>query len=261
VFSETDAMIKGSYPSSGGPFPLFMWMPSTGSLPSGNLPQILATQMANRGYAAVAVQYADYGHIDNRMDAKAAAVSGSSPHSALSVLCALDYVDCSKGVAAAGYSQGTHIAPLLAKHSNKITAAYMIEGARPTVSGIYDICDNVNLHQYLPASKRRYMTGEGDEYYGWTAGTTDYTPTKAKTIANLKLASGYDCGDSVMCYAADGSGYFVPTTNVTDGHGTPDHFNWAGESKVQTTVAEWFNTAPVWGFQASLDWLASAARV
>jgi hypothetical protein len=101
---------------------------------------------------------------------------------------------------------------------------------------------------------------QGDEYYAWTAGTTDYTPTKAKAIANLKLASGYDCGSSVMCYAADGSGYFVPTSNVTDGAGTPDHFNWAGTSKTASTVASWFNDASVWGLQASFDWLADAAK-
>jgi dienelactone hydrolase len=160
IFSETAGMIKGEYPATGGPFPLFVWSPGTGGLPSDNVPGIMVREMASRGYAAVAVQYGDYTNIDNKFEAKASAIAGSSSSSALSVLCALDYIDCSKGIASAGYSQGTHIAALLAKYSNKVTAAYMIEGARPTISGTYTICDAVNLNSHLPASKRRYMTGE-----------------------------------------------------------------------------------------------------
>merc|ERR1719284_1347525 len=98
---------------------------------------------------------------------KADAVAGPNQYTALSVMCARKNVDCSAGVAIASYSQGTLISALMPKFSAKIRAVLMIEGARPTWPGTYDLCDNSHIGMYLPKTKRRYIMGEGDEYFAW----------------------------------------------------------------------------------------------
>lgn len=256
-WSDGLGSIEGFFPDGDGPFPLFVWMPGTGELPSMPIDQYQTRQMANRGYAAVAVQYPQYYNISADFDAKASTVAGSSPHSALSILCGDSRVDCSLGVASGGYSQGTHLAVLLAKFSASITAAYMVEGARPTIAGTWTLCDDFNIGHNISKSKRRYITGECDEYYAWpTNGSSGYAPSRTAAEDNLKAASGYNCGSEPNCIQADGSGYRVTITSDTEGSGCPDHFNWAGMSKTATGVASWFEPLNT----ASLDWLATAAR-
>lgn len=257
IFSETSGAIEGFFPDGDGPFPLFMWMPGTGELPNSAISQYQTQQMANRGYAAVAVQYPEYFNITAAFESKARTVVGPNVYTPLSLLCANTKIDCSLGVAAGGYSQGTHIAVLLAKFNSSIKAAYMVEGARPTIQGTWTMCDDATIGHNISKSKRRYITGECDQYYAWpTDGSAGYTPSRAAAEDNLKLASGYDCSSEPNCIQSDGSGYRVSITADTDGAGCPDHFNWAGKSKTSTELASWFvplNTA-------SLDWLASAAR-
>merc|ERR1711998_120659 len=125
---------------------------------------------------------------------------------------------------------------------------------------------SVNLA--LPRHKRRYMLGEGDQYFAepmpWNAtscgGGRILCPSEAATETNLKIASGFDCGSNRDCLQRDGSGYYVTTTaNTGDPSVTPDHFNWmAGGKTTDVSIASWYDNAHApWGFPASLDWLAS----
>jgi len=85
---------------------------------------------------------------------------------------------------------------------------------------------------------------------------------QAAAETNLKTASGFDCGSNQDCLQEDGSGYYVFTTADTgDSSLTPDHFNWmAGGKKTNVSIAPWYDNAQVWGFPASLDWLAQASQ-
>ena len=260
-------LITGFYRHASARSPLFVWFPGTHMNGTSPIDQWIVNQMAQRGYVSVAVEYAKFPVYD-RFEEKAAAAAGSSPYSALSIMCADKRVNCDAGIAVAGYSQGTHITLLSGKYNHKVSAMWLMEGARPTF-GNFTICDDPSVSRYLPKRKRRYNTGEGDEYFAWIAGTcriagsANCTPTKEKAIHNLRLASGYDCGDeNPNCLQPDGSGYYVPTRAVTGGI-DPDHFtwvNWNVHNYTTDPVALWFDNTPVWGMNANLDWLATAAR-
>jgi acetyl esterase/lipase len=257
-WAEGDGQIEGFFPDGEGPFPLFLWMPGTMLLPSLPDSQYMTQQMATRGYAAVAVQYPQYWSFPKEsedFEVKARAVAGPNPHTALSIMCANSKVDCSAGVATAGYSQGTHLAVLAAVYSSQVTAAYMVEGARPWTDGAWTICDDATIGHNISRTKRRYITGECDEYYARPTNWSTSQPSRAAAEDNLKKASGYDCGSETNCLQADGSGYRVTTTSDTDGSGCPNHENWSVKG-ASPPLAAWFIPLN----DASLDWLAQAAR-
>ena len=52
AFAEVQGSIQGYMPSSGGPFPLFMWAPGTGDNGTDANSQYIAQQMATRGFAS-----------------------------------------------------------------------------------------------------------------------------------------------------------------------------------------------------------------
>ena len=45
-------------------------------------------------------------------------------------------VNCGAGIASMGYSQGTHIATLIAEFNGNVSAAFMQCGARPNSAGL-----------------------------------------------------------------------------------------------------------------------------
>ena len=128
--------------------------------------------MVSRGYAAVQVEYENsgpgyvlgcYGY-----RAKAASIFEESANSALGKLCARPRIDCLKGVAVHGYSQGAHIALLGPLYSPLVTAALSF------ANGVYNwglfvpvgCMRDSYITNYLPRSKRRYIVGSRDELFG-----------------------------------------------------------------------------------------------
>ena len=173
--------------------------------PSCPANQWVTREMAMRGFAAVAVQYPRIGTVKD-FEQKAQAVADSSnPDSAISVMTAHESVDAGLGLAMGGYSQGTHIAILAAKFNVGISAAFSQSGGRPLVEGTFDICDSVNIPEHLPPSKRRYVTGEADQYYAWTTPWVDGvkpsipgTRTAASMLRWCGVRIGAICGSSVL---------------------------------------------------------------
>lgn len=223
--------------------------------------QYVTREMAKHAYAAVAVQYPQISNVDDRFEEKARAVADSTnAHSAISMLLAHEKVDASVGIAVGGYSQGTHIAVLAAKFNHGISAAFLQSGGRPLVEGTFEICDSVNLPDHLPQSKRRYITGEADQYYAWpTPWVDETTPSCAAAIRNLQLASGYCNCDQANGLQPDGSGFYVLQQVDTGTTTVPDHGNWMGGN--DGGVSDWYNDkAKQWSFASSLQWLATAAR-
>jgi len=278
IFSECplgQCKILGNLPSDeNSPSPLFIWVPCTGGHARDKIPQFFIQEMSQRGYVAVSFDYPDPDQNINLLEEKAATMfDASNENSPLSIMCGRDDVDCSMGIAVAGYSQGTHLALLSATVDSRVSGVYTIEGARvtwPSGSGS-TMCDNENIAPHLPQNRRRYILGEGDQYYAWEPidGSDGYKPSLEDAIKNNKILSGYDCGENRDCIQPDGSGYFVTTTEdcVPDARtacplfGVPNHTNWAGGKKQDDPViAPWFDANSSWGVTASLDWLASVAR-
>lgn len=137
IFSECPlgaCKILGNLPSSGNsPSPLFVWVPCTGGHARDKIPQYFIQEMSQRGYVAVSFDYPDPDQNINLLEEKATTMfDATNPNSPLSIMCNRDYVDCSMGIAVAGYSQGTHLALLSATVDPRISGVYTIEGARVT---------------------------------------------------------------------------------------------------------------------------------
>ena len=274
-FNDGDGAIYGHFPprtslrNGDGGFPLFIWMPGTGGTPQGAGAQAYITrEMAKRGFASFAVAYPELYKNDGSVtfDEKIRPVMCSNnAHSAVSVLCKLDNVDCSKGIAVAGFSQGTHFAGMAAKFNKNVNAEFMNDGARPTFEGRTGVADESVLGQYIPKTRRRYVTTENDVYFAWdsTGGHTYTTPSKEGAEANLKKASGYDCGANVNCIQSDGSGYFVVTSGAVNGaplyHGS---FMGSKDKGSGTAIipASWYSGTENWKFPATFDWLARTGK-
>jgi len=273
-FGDTTCQILGYEPEiSRDPRPLFVWVPCTGGKAKYNLPQYFTREMSERGYVSVSFDYPDPVQNIYLLEEKTNTLfNASNPNTPLSIMCARENVDCSLGVAVAGFSQGTHITLLSSTVNSNVSATYTIEGARvtwPSGSGS-TMCDNVNIEPYLPKNKRRYILGEGDIYYAWEPidGSNGFKPSLEEAITNNKILSGYDCEDNRDCIQEDGSGYFVTTTEdcvpvpreACPPFGVPNHTNWAGGKTSDIAIAPWFDNDSDWGVRASLDWLAEAAR-
>lgn len=261
-WEDGEGEIAGWKPGGPGPFPLFVYFPGTGAVPGGAFSSHqseITREMALRGYVAVAVQYPDPYNISPDLEQKARAVlCQNNEHTAVSVLCADDDVDCSLGVAVSGWSQGAHLALVAATLNAEVNAALALMGARPTMRGTFTLTDDSVVGAFLPKERRRFILAEGDQYYAWpTDGCSGVAPSLRGAVENLKLASGYtSCLPSQAdCLQADGSGYYIMTTADTlDAGGfTPDHSNWiAAEGKTSVGIAAWFKPL----FNQSLDWLA-----
>jgi len=164
-FSETSGEIVGYFPEGAGPFPLFVMLPGTGGFPHDEASLVIVRRMAERGFASLAVQYPNNTVLaEHTLKPKARAVAAANnSHSAFSILCRHESIDCSTGIAVFGYSQGTLLAVLASQYNPRIGAALIQEGSRNIQTYETTICDSVNVA--LPRHKRRYMLGEGDQYF------------------------------------------------------------------------------------------------
>lgn len=176
--------------------------------------------------------------------------------SVLAVLCGRRAANCSSGIALHGFSFGG----LLAYQAPKFApvSAELIVGAGSIVP-LYSCCgpsdasccpapdivggrtltcnSDDELSRYLPRERRRIYLGVQDLYYGGTDATYG-------AMAQAKLSSGYDCGDSANCIQADGSGYHCPNVEHQTLARLPTHRS---------------QTDPM-GMAAALGWLDSATR-
>lgn len=231
--------------------PLFIYTDGTGN--TNNMTErdpVLVTEMALRGYFAVAVDFYDnllfiYGWVNQ----KAAFIYDDTPGSR-SVIGQLCYspdlpIDCGLGVAAAGWSQGANIASLARNYCKWVTAALLFGNG---YSASYIINVNVkttNEHILLPENRRRSIVGEKDAIFGGSLAGVE-----AQQIAT----SGYDCSDHedrYDCFNDDNThaGYYIVP-------GAPHN--------VMGCTAESFekfkDPATKWGLKQNFDWLSERGR-
>ena len=95
---------------------------------------------------------------------------GPAETTSLSVLCALEAIDCSKGVGVAGYSQGAAIGSMAAMLDDRVTAFFGIALNTVVVYRDDGGVEETTCHRdaTLPPSARRYLHG-GDDL-NWAGG-------------------------------------------------------------------------------------------
>ena len=199
--------IKGLEPAEGDSFPLYIWLDGTTMPFNHALDRKQMHAMVKRGYVAVQVDYYKYSYGSgwlgcSQYEAKARSIF-KGPESALAKLCARPRVDCSKGIAVHGFSQGSHIAILGAKYSPQVKAALSYgNGVRTFGTSSYCMKDRY-VSKYLPRSQRRYVAGSRDPIFGGLF-------SKYGTIRQHRQLTGYKCGWSRFnCIQPDGSGYYL----------------------------------------------------
>jgi hypothetical protein len=223
-------------------------------------------KLAQHGFVAASIEYKDYADYGG-FKAKAQLLTNGSD-SAMGVLCALDVVDCSLGIATMGYSQGGHLALLVATVMDtvpaqpKVTATYLISSGlfnkelMSTGGGNDNSIDNDQIQLFVPKEKRRYTFFVGDEIFG---------PTVEDELHASKTLSGYDCDAKLDCFQADGSGYqVIPQDAVPASVPENSHhmFVWhAIWERNDHLIWDWFlDGNSSWSANKGIEWLTHAAR-
>jgi hypothetical protein len=157
--------------------PLVVYLHGTEIDPSWGGMDALSDEVVNRGFAFAILEWPywdgsdayqedgttpidGYGldHYCNATVDKAPKLFGHAEDTSLSVLCALEDIDCSKGVGVAGYSQGAAIGSMAAKLDDRVTGFFGI-----ALNTVYNFPPEggreATCHRdaTLPASARRYL--------------------------------------------------------------------------------------------------------
>jgi len=124
------------------------------------------------------------------------------------------------------------------------------------------------LFTKLPRSKRRTINACND--FSTSFGLL---PVEKTILSMTKTGSGYDCGNTLDCIQADGSGYYIvsaqdfthascPNSSI----GSPFFFGEEVKNKSRGTIqpstlflCDFSNTSAKWSLRQNLDWLAQAA--
>lgn len=194
----------GYKPSQSGNKPLFLYFVGTDVADNAPdaykdvAPKAVTLAMAQRGYAAVSVQY------DNKLgtllsdqsNLKKCLFDPSNPNNLLKALCkpALG-IDCNLGIATWGHSLGGALALVVANYDRRVRATW--------ATGVSSIGDSV-----LPKNRIRIVNGSSDStpLIGWLVGNNNDT-------ARLSAQTGVtpaDCPFQLsQCLRPNGSGWML----------------------------------------------------
>jgi hypothetical protein len=245
--------ISGREPSAGGKFPVFAYMVGTSESYTNASAMAAVGGMANRGYVAATIQY-NSGSFGNcsQISAKARCIfNPSSTSSAITKLCSRAKADCSKGIVAGGFSQGSVIATLAKNFDSRLQAAWgMGTGVRYST---YDLTSCMaDGNRTLPSSRLRVINGEVDEFLGGNANAVR---------DQCQKLTGFSCGSTAFsCLQSNGSGwYIVRGTEVQDGTAEHCYMRVGGCSLFPDNQDKldqnWLNGTGAWSLNPNLDWL------
>lgn len=194
--------------------------------------------MAARGFVALSVEY-DNGVADVLNNKLECLYGKSSPDSLLARACAFSGVDCGRGIATWGHSQGALLAHMAASFDPRVKAVW--------TTG-YGGIDNPTL----PASRFRVVNGEADRMNAAVA-----------TLNKTAGFSGAECPEDGRdhCLRTDGSGWVLvrKAACVTS---TADHCWFDRRSCTDGAITlepHWIDadsTAP-FALAANADWVAN----
>jgi hypothetical protein len=257
---NTSFTITGQEPSTTGTFPVFLYMVGTTESATNASATAAVAGMASRGFVAGTIAYSSgaFGNC-SQISGKARCIfNGASSTSALAVLCSRAKADCSKGVVAGGFSQGSVIATLANNFDSRVQAAWgMGDGVKYSTFDLTSCMGNGN--RTLPSSRLRAVDGERDQFIGAasafaTSGDAAHVRTQFQTL------TGFNCGSTATnCLQSNGSGwYIVQNGQVADGKADHCYMRATGDScsgSQNSLDAGWQNGTDVWELNANLDWL------
>ena len=199
--------------------------------------------------------------------------------SVTAVLCARDDVDCDKGIALFGFSQGAQLCSLGKYYDKRIGAAFLIgHGTAATDYQDFTSCMSADSrYRLLPNSKVRAMNGEHDEVFGCTLDKSAHANASTGTSsvageakgckrpsvrAQLTVTSGVSCATGNDCLQPDGSGWrAVLDAEARGRNGKADHiWAWKEQNPCYIFNPNFQQTTADFQLGKDLDWLAAAAR-
>lgn len=257
---NTSFAITGQEPTTTGTFPVFLYMVGTTESATNASATAAVAGMASRGFVAATIAYNSGSFAScTGIQGKARCIfNPSSATSAVAVLCGRAKADCSKGIVAAGFSQGAVIATQARNFEPRVQAAWGIgDGVQYTSSFDLRSCQ-ANGNHALPSNRLRAAVGERDQFvgngaFGIGAGSAGAVRTQLQTL------TGVSCGSTAFsCLQSDGSGwYIVRNAQVQDGRADHCHMRATGDcnGSQNSLDAGWLNGADPWELNANLDWL------
>lgn len=163
--------------SASSEVPVVVFLPGTTVDPSWGDTALIAQSATQAGFAFALLEYPAWDGSDWPQDgtmssemycdktaAKADQLFGHGDTTSLSMVCALEGIDCSKGVGVAGYSQGAAIGSMAAKLDDRVTAFFAM-GMNTVVMWSAVGPKDLTCHRdaTLPSSARRYLHCCGSE--------------------------------------------------------------------------------------------------
>ena len=247
--------IKGSEPSDGAKHPVFIY--TVGTTETWNNAQAMAAvaEMAAKGFVAAAVQYDSglFGTCSQILSKAKYIYNSGSTSSAVAKLCARASADCSKGIVAAGFSQGSVIAINSKNYDARVRAAYGMGAHNLYTTYALGSCMNNGGHT-LASSNIRIVNGENDIFPGGTASTVR---------SSSQSVTGKSCGlTAYSCLNTNGSGWIMIKNSQVSDLGADHCYQRAlggCVSSENTLDSGWRNGADPWGLKANLSWLAGFA--
>ena len=233
-----------------GPYPVAMWTPGTEEAYTGKIAMLFVQGMANRGFLAATVDYANSrlseGCAPDQNNAKGV-YDASRTTSAVSVLCALPRAGCGTGIVTSGLSQGGFLALLARNYAPRVKATYALSISDYRQSDGTDLSACADK-QYtaIPANRLTIVNGASDKFFGGQQ--------------PLENVSGFTCPDgAAQCWSPDNSGagwYIVQDSQVQDGQADHCYFNvnfCGGALDPGWNPPANFN----WSLGPNLDWLST----
>jgi hypothetical protein len=250
----TTYSIQGTEPSDGAKHPVFLY--TVGTTETWNNAQATAAvaEMAAKGFVAAAVQYDSslFGTCSQILAKAKYIYNSASTSSAVSKVCARATADCSKGVLAAGFSQGSVIAIHGKNYDSRVRAAYGM-GAHNAYS-VYDLSSCMtNGKHTLASSNLRIVNGEVDTFGGGNASSVRTSSQKV---------TGKTCSGAYECLNTNGSGWImIKGAQVGDGSADHCYQRAAGDCVGSENSLDngWRNGTSNWSLKTNLDWLAGFA--
>lgn len=254
---STTYRFSGFKPAQAGNKPLFLYFVGTdvaGNVPAayqGPAPRAVTQAMAQRGYAAVSVQYDNSlgTLLSDQANMRKCLFDQTNPSNLLAALCKPSMgIDCNLGIATWGHSLGGAVALVAANYDRRVRAAW--------ATGVNGVGDSV-----LPKTRIRIVNGSADStpLIGWIIGNNN----DAARLSTQMGVTASDCPFQFnQCLRPNGSGWMLVQSVELSPWRSADHC-WFEKSKCtdQAMRLEPNFAANGWriSIAANADWLVSAA--
>jgi hypothetical protein len=240
----------GHRPVGTGPFPLFVYFVGTEFIPGtpanahDNPAAMAVTEaMARRGFVALSADYDNdaFAWLSDHQNQLACMLDAARPESLIARACALEQVDCERGIATWGHSQGAFVAAVAHDWDARVRGAWATgfggdAGAR------------------LDTQRLRVVNGEADAADNGSA-------ARLQAITGLDAAA---CPDPDVCLRPDGSGYVIvrlsdlQNPGADAGHCWFDRATCAGAIMLEPSWVDPASDKP-FAIEPNADWLADTA--